>query len=222
MRDRPGGPAAGSGGPKKHMPQRTRAQERIDSIDISPSKLLGDIEQLKKELEEATAKADEYLAGLQRERAEFLNFKRRTEQDHAVAVSRAADALRLKIVELLDDFDRAVETRPASLAGDPWTDGIVAIDRKLRVLLEREGVRPMEPTVGQQFDPRLHQALSHVAGSGRPADEIVGEFQRGYWVADRVLRPALVAVSDGAEDSARPDGPDGPDRAGRPSPATSN
>ena len=222
MPDNPGGPAAGSGGPKKHMPQRTRAQERIDSIDISPSKLLGDIEQLKKELEEANAKADEYLVGLQRERAEFLNFKRRTEQDHAGAVSRAADALRLKIVELLDDFDRAVETRPASLAYDPWTDGIVAIDRKLRVLLEREGVRPMEPTVGQQFDPRLHQALSHVAGSGRPADEIVGEFQRGYWVADRVLRPALVAVSDGAEESAKPDGPDGPDRAGRPSPATSN
>jgi molecular chaperone GrpE len=222
MPDSPGGPAAGSGGPKKHMPQRTRAQERIDSIDISPSKLLGDIEQLKKELEEATAKAEEYLAGLQRERAEFLNFKRRTEQDHAGAVSRAADALRLKIVELLDDFDRAVETRPASLAGDPWTDGIVAIDRKLRVLLEREGVRPMEPTVGQQFDPRLHQALSHVAGSGRPGDEIVGEFQRGYWVADRVLRPALVAVSDGAEESAKPDGPDGPDRANRPSRASSN
>ena len=204
------------------MPNRTRAQERIDSIDISPSKLLGDIEQLKKELEEAKTKADEYLTGLQRERAEFLNFKRRTEQDHAGAVSRAADALRLKIVELLDDFDRAVETRPASLAGDPWTDGIVAIDRKLRVLLEREGVRPMEPTVGQRFDPRLHQALSHVAGSGRPADEIVGEFQRGYWVADRVLRPALVAVSDGAEESAKSDGADGPDRAGRPSPATSN
>ncbi len=207
------------------MPNRTRAQERIDSIDISPTKLLADIEELKKELGEATAKADEYLGGLQRERAEFLNFKRRTEQDHSAAVSRAADALRLKIVELLDDFDRAVETRPAALAGDPWADGIVAIDRKLRVLLEREGVRPMEPTVGQQFDPRLHQALSHVAGSGRPADEVVGEFQRGYWVADRVLRPALVAVSDGADDTARPDGADGPDgqeRSARSSRATTN
>src|SRR6266540_2728491 len=73
------------------MPHRTRAQERIDSIDISPTKLLADIEELKKELEEARARADEYLAGLQRERAEFLNFKRRTEQDHGAAVSRAAD-----------------------------------------------------------------------------------------------------------------------------------
>jgi molecular chaperone GrpE len=210
------------------MPNRTRAQERIDSIDISPTKLLADIEELKKELGEATARADEYLGGLQRERAEFLNFKRRTEQDHSAAVSRAADTLRLKIVELLDDFDRAVETRPAALAGDPWADGIVAIDRKLRLLLEREGVRPMEPTVGQQFDPRLHQALSHVAGSGRPADEIVGEFQRGYWVADRVLRPALVAVSDGADVTAGPDGadgadgPDGRERSARSSRTTTN
>jgi len=180
-------------------PQRTRAQQRIDEIDVSPTKLLADIENLTNERDEAQAKAEEYLAGLQRERAEFLNFKRRTEQDHLAAVRRAADALRLKVLEALDDFDRAVEARPASLADDPWAEGVVAIDRKLRSLLEREGVRPMEPTVGQPFDPYQHQALSHVSGSGRPADEVVVEFRRGYLVGDRVLRPALVAVSDGQE-----------------------
>ena len=104
---------------------------------------------------------------------------------------------------------------PPSLANDAWAEGIAAIDRKLRTLLEREGVRPMETSVGQPFDPRIHQAISHVSGSGRPADEIVGEFARGYLVADRVLRPALVAVSDGGDGDA-PDGetgddhPDGP------------
>ena len=194
------------------MPHRTRAQERIDEIDISPTKLIAEIEQKTKERDEARAKADEYLAGLQRERAEFLNFKRRTEQDQATAISRAADSLRLKVLEALDDFDRAVDARPASLADEPWAEGIVAIDRKLRALLEREGVRPMDPTVGQRFDPRLHQALSHITGSGRPADEIVAEFQRGYMVADRVLRPALVAVSDGADEPAAPNG----DGAGTP------
>lgn len=188
------------------MPHRTRAQERIDEIDISPTKLIAEIEQKTKERDEAQAKADEYLAGLQRERAEFLNFKRRTEQDQATAISRAADSLRLKVLEALDDFDRAVDARPASLADEPWAEGIVAIDRKLRALLEREGVRPMDPTVGQRFDPRLHQALSHITGSGRPADEIVAEFQRGYMVADRVLRPALVAVSDGADEPSAPNG----------------
>jgi molecular chaperone GrpE len=186
------------------MPHRTRAEERAAEIDISPTKLLADIERLTKERDEGLAQADEYLAGLQRERAEFLNYKRRTEQEGAAAASRAADSLRLKVVDALDDFDRAIEARPAGLADDAWADGIAAIDRKLRALLEREGVRPMESTVGQMFDPRLHQALSHVAGSGRPADEIVGEFQRGYWVADRVLRPALVAVSDGEANDESP------------------
>ena len=195
-------------------PQRTRAQERIDEIDVSPTKLLADIDNLTRERDEAQARAEEYLAGLQRERAEFLNFKRRTEQDHLAAVSRAADALRLKVLEALDDFDLAVDARPASLAEDSWAEGIVAIDRKLRSLLEREGVVPMEPTVGRRFDPYEHQALSHVSGSGRPADEIVAEFRRGYRVGDRVLRPALVAVSDGEESTSGPTDGDGASPAG--------
>ena len=135
--------------PATTMPHRTRAEERMAEIDISPTKLLADIEQLTKERDEALARADEYLAGLQRERAEFLNFKRRTEQEGAAAASRAADSLRLKVLDALDDFDRAIEARPAALADDPWADGIAAIDRKLRGLLEREDVRPMASTVGQ-------------------------------------------------------------------------
>ena len=181
------------------MAPRTRAQERIDDLDITPSKLLADIERLTAERDEAMARSEEYLAGLQRERAEFVNYKRRTEQEGLVAASRAADSLRLKVLETVDDFDRAIEARPAAFEGDAWAEGIAAIDRKLRTLLEREGVQPMGPTIGQPFDPRLHQALSYVGGSGRPADEIVAEFARGYLVADRVLRPALVAVSDGAD-----------------------
>jgi molecular chaperone GrpE len=199
--------AASHEDPSQTMPHRTRAEERAAEIDISPTKLLADIERLTQERDEALARVEEYLAGLQRERAEFLNYKRRTEQEGAAAASRAADSLRLKVVDALDDFDRAIEARPPELADDAWAEGIAAIDRKLRALLEREGVRPMESTVGEMFDPRLHQALSHVAGSGRPADEIVGEFQRGYWVADRVLRPALVAVSDGAANDESPSAP---------------
>ena len=183
------------------MPHRTRAEQRIADIDISPTKLLADVERLTAERDEAQAHAEEYLTGLQRERAEFVNFKRRIEQEGAAAASRSVDTLRLKVLDALDDFDRAIDARPAALAADPWAEGIAAIDRKLRTLLEREGVRPMEATVGHPFDPRLHQAISHVSGSGRPADEIVGEFARGYFVADRVLRPALVAVSDGEDDT---------------------
>ena len=101
------------------MTQRTRAQERADEIDISPTKLLADIEQLKGELEAARAKADEYLAGLQRERAEFANYKRRTAEEREAMLGLAGEDLIRKVLALADDFDLAIEARPPTIATDP-------------------------------------------------------------------------------------------------------
>jgi molecular chaperone GrpE len=177
------------------MPHRTRAQQRIDEIDVSPAALLAEIERLKAALETASAESAEYLAGLQRERAEFQNFRRRTSEERERDAGLAADGLIRKVLALADDFDRAIETRPEGLAGDPWVDGVTAIDRKLRGLLESEGVSAIAVTPGEPFDPRLHEAIVNVPGSGLPGDSIVGELQRGYRIRDRVLRPALVAVA---------------------------
>ncbi len=96
---------------------------------------------------------------------------------------------------LADDFDRAIEARPEALAADPWVEGVAAIDRKLRQLLESEGVTPIEVVPGAPFDPREHEALVTVPGSGHPEGSVVAELQRGYRVRDRVLRPAMVAVA---------------------------
>ena len=177
------------------MTQRTRAQERADEIDISPTKLLADIEQLKVELEAARAKADEYLAGLQRERAEFANYKRRTAEEREAMLGLAGEDLIRKVLALADDFDLAIEARPPAIAGDPWVEGVVAIDRKLRALLESEGVRQIDATPGTPFDPREHEAIANVPGTGRPEGEIVSEIRRGYRLRDRVVRPALVTVA---------------------------
>jgi molecular chaperone GrpE (heat shock protein) len=79
-----------------------------------------------------------------------------------------------------------------------------AEDRKLRSLLDSEGVTPIE-ALGAVFDPTLHEAVSHLPGTGRPEGEVVAEIRRGYRIRDRVLRPALVAVSDGTgETDGRP------------------
>jgi len=177
------------------MTQRTRAQERADEIDISPTKLLADIEQLKAELEAARAKADEYLAGLQRERAEFANYKRRTAEEREAMLGLAGEDLIRKVLALADDFDLAIEARPPAIANDPWVEGVVAIDRKLRALLESEGVRQIDATPGTPFDPREHEAIANVPGTGRPEGEIVSEIRRGYRLRDRVVRPALVTVA---------------------------
>ena len=174
---------------------RTRAEERAAEIDISPSKLLADIDTLRDELEAARREADEFRSALQRERAEFLNYKRRTAEEREATLGLAAEALIGKVLAVADDFDLAIDNRPDELAADPWADGIAAIDRKLRALLESEGVRPIDAAPGRSFDPREHEAIANVAGTGRREGEIVDEVRRGYRLRDRVLRPALVAVA---------------------------
>ena len=87
--------------------------------------------------------------------------------------------------------------RPDRIAGDPWFEGIAAIDRKLRALIESEGVTEIESTPGKPFDPREHDAIATVPDADQPEGAIVEEIRRGYRMRDRVLRPALVAVATG-------------------------
>ncbi len=177
--------------------RRTRADDRIAELDTSPTALLAQIEALTAERDAALAKADENLVTAQRAAADYANLKRRSEADRERDLDRAREALLTRVVELADDFDLALEHLPPEASDNPWLEGIVAIDRKLRALLEREGVSPIE-ALGRPFDPNEHEALSHVSGSGTREGEIVLEIRRGYLLRDRVLRPALVAVSDGS------------------------
>jgi molecular chaperone GrpE len=184
--------------PDRH---RTRAQERADDIDISPSALIAQIETLTEEREDARRTSDEYLAALQRERAEFQNFKRRTTEERMRDAGLAGEDLIRKVLTVADDFDRAIEARPASIADDPWFEGIAAIDRKLRLLLESEGVTPIDASPGTKFNPREHEAIANVPATDRPEGEIVEEIRRGYRLRDRVIRPALVAVATKTPDN---------------------
>jgi molecular chaperone GrpE len=180
------------------MTNRTRAEERIDEIDVSPTKLLAEIEGLKGELENAQREKEEFLSLLQRERAEFNNFRRRTAEERERALGLAGEALIRKVLSIADDFDRAIEARPEAIAADPWVEGVTAIDRKLRALLESEGVTAIAASPGTAFDPREHEAIANVPGTEHPEGTIVSEVRRGYRLRDRVLRPALVAVAQGS------------------------
>jgi molecular chaperone GrpE len=186
------------------MPERrrTRAQERADAIDISPTALIAQIEKLTTELDTARNEGEEYLAALQRERAEFQNFRRRTAEERLRELGLAGEDLIRKVLAVADDFDRAIEARPDSIAHNPWFEGIAAIDRKLRQLLESEGVTAIDATAGKPFDPREHEAIVNVPGTGREEGEIVEEVRRGYRLRDRVIRPALVAVAANTTDEA--------------------
>ena len=186
------------------MTRKTRAEERIEALDVSPAALTAQLETAHAERDAALAKVDEYLTALQRERAEFANFRRRTTEERQRELGLAGVDLITKVLALADDFDRAIETRPATHAGDAWVEGITAIDRKLRLLLESEGVTAVDAVPGTPFDPREHEAVVSVPGTGRAENEIVEEIRRGYRLRDRLIRPALVAVAAAPDPSAGP------------------
>jgi molecular chaperone GrpE len=151
---------------------------------------------LRAELEAAQVQTAEHLTSLQRTAADFANFRRRTAEDRERELGLASESLLRKLLVVADDFDRALEAMPAELHGIGWIEGIVLLDRKLRQLLESEGVTPIE-AIGRPFDPHEHEAIASVPASGRPDGEVVAEIQRGYRVRERVLRPAKVAVAAG-------------------------
>ena len=155
-----------------------------------------ELERLRADLEAAQTQTAEHLASLQRTAADFANFRRRTAEDRERELGLASESLLRKVLVVADDFDRALEAMPAELRGVSWIEGIVLLDRKLRQLLESEGVTPIE-AVGRPFDPHEHEAIVSVSAPGRPDGEVVAEVQRGYRVRDRVLRPAKVAVAGG-------------------------
>ncbi|HXG39411.1 MAG TPA: nucleotide exchange factor GrpE, partial [Candidatus Limnocylindrales bacterium] len=190
------GPGPGAGAPGDPAATAPPEAERVEAVaETELDRLQAELERLRAELDETRRRADEFLDALQRERAEFINFRRRTAEEREQALGLASESLLLKVVALADDFDRAIEARPAELAGHPWVEGIGVIDRKLRTLLESEGVRPIDASPGRRFDPREHEAIATVSAPGRAEGEIVEEVQRGYRLRDRVLRAALVKVA---------------------------
>jgi molecular chaperone GrpE len=202
------------------MTHRTRAQERADDADISLEKLLGDIEQLKTDADATRRQAEEYLGLLQRERAEFANYRRRTAEERERELGLAGEDLIRKVLAIADDFDLAIDHVPPEIASNPWVGGVVAIDRKLRSLLESEGVTQIDASPGRPFDPREHEAIAHVPAPGRADGEIVEEVRRGYRLRDRVIRPALVAVAQGGGPGAAPNAGAAPNEGAAPSDST--
>ena len=154
-----------------------------------------DIESLKKALEEEKAKAERYLRNWQRAEVDFQNYKKRLEQEKEEESKFANRMLILKLLPILDDFDRAFGTLSLRLAGLSWVDGIRIIYRKLQAILETEGISEIK-ALGEKFDPACHEAVMQAEGE---EGKVIEEVQKGYKLHDRVIRPALVVVGKGEE-----------------------
>jgi molecular chaperone GrpE len=150
-------------------------------------------EQLAQARTEATANWDKYL----RERAEMDNFRKRQERMAADAIRREKRELLHKVLEVMDNLDRAMRFEE-SMDRESLHQGLRLVQWQLNELLKEEGLTPV-PTVGQPFDPRVHEAIEQVQSSEHPEGTVVEEVRRGYMLGDEMLRPARVKVSSGAE-----------------------
>lgn len=139
------------------------------------------------------AKVEELTHDLQRVAADFANYRRRNEAERAEFARFAKAELITKLLEVLDDYDRALETVPEDLRTQSWVEGMWLVERKLRDILASEGLETME-SIGKPFDPYIHEAIAHV-DSDAPEGTVVDEVRKAYKLHDRVIRPALVTVA---------------------------
>ena len=168
------------------------------AVEEEEEVLAEDVESLKEALSEEKAKAESYLANWQRAQADFINFKRRAEQERSETIDFANSTLILNLLPVLDDLERALDNVSEKLAGLTWVDGIVLIYRKLKAILEGHGLTEIR-AVGEPFDPNLHEAVLY--GEGEEG-KVIEELQKGYKLRDRVLRPTMVKVGKGKEEAA--------------------
>lgn len=163
-------------------------QEELERVDQEES------EDLQLSLDESREKAQEYLEGWQRSRAEFANYKKRIMKEKQSIHQYARGEVIKDFLDIADDLGRALQDRPESGEGAAWADGIELIYKKLLSKLESEGVERMEAE-GEIFDPNIHEAIFMEENEDYESGQIIEVVQDGYTLGDRVLRPALVRVA---------------------------
>ena len=144
-------------------------------------------------MEELAAKAEGYLANWKRAEADMVNLKKKVEQDRQDLTAYANAMLISGLLPVLDDFQRAFDTLDTATTDLTWVEGLQLIYRKLISTMEGQGLTAI-PTVGERFDPSIHEAVMQADG---PEGHVVEELQKGYRYRERVLRPAMVRVGNG-------------------------
>jgi molecular chaperone GrpE len=144
---------------------------------------------------------DQFKAIAQRSQADFLNFKRRIEQERGMLIRNASGQVLYRLIPVQDDLERAVEALPPD-APDSWKGGIKMVLQNLQTLVQAEGVTKYEPSPGDTFDPAEQEALYYQPTADQPSGAVLAVIRAGYRTADRVLRPAQVVVAKPFEESA--------------------
>lgn len=180
-------------------------RQNMENLDpdgsLSPDQQRGDNENgqtatlsLEDELTAAREEAAKNLDGWQRALADLSNARKRFDKQTQQAYTNATVEVVSKLLPIMDDFDRAIESVPANIAQDPWFEGLSGVMRKLNRILESIDAERI-PAVDHPFDPNYHEALSMEPSPNHESGTVIRELQGGYRIGERVIRPALVVVA---------------------------
>ncbi|GCE49376.1 molecular chaperone GrpE [Thermosporothrix hazakensis] len=170
--------------------EEKKKEEKSSNADIEQNQ----IEAVEQELAEAQQKASEYLSLLQRTQADFINYKRRVNQEQSELMLTAQANLISQLLPALDDLGRALSSPPAEISKNAWVQGIGLVARQFTISLQQIGLKQIG-TPGEPFNPLWHEAISTEARSDIEEGTIVHVVRPGYMLKDRVIRPAQVVVA---------------------------
>jgi molecular chaperone GrpE len=164
---------------------RKERKEEEKGLKVRLKKKEAEIKALEKDLHELK---DKYLRAL----AEMQNLRKRFDRERAEYVDYALSEFLREVLVVLDNFERALKAADQA-DGRSFREGVELIYRQYQDMLRKNGVRPIEPTA-KKFDPAIHQAVLTEESDEVEEPEVAEEMQRGYWLRDRLLRPAMVKV----------------------------
>jgi len=152
------------------------------------------LEELKKQLEDCQKMKEEYLAGWQRARADFLNYKKEEMERIGEILEYTKEELILKILPILDNYELAEKLIPDKIKNDEHTKGLLLIKNQVLDFLGNLKVESID-SVGKKFDANFHEVIGEIEEKGKEPGTIVEEIQKGYKLNGKILRPAKVRVA---------------------------
>ncbi len=150
-----------------------------------------DSKELEKKLQECQKQKDEFLAGWQRSKADFLNYKKEEAERTEEFLKYAARELVSGLLPVLDNFREAEKKIPEDRKKDEFLRGLLQIKSQLESFLKSRGVEEIK-ALGQKFDPELHEAVGEE--EGKEPGKVVEEIRKGYTMEGRVIRPSKVKI----------------------------
>ncbi len=135
--------------------------------------------------------------------AEFENYKRRAQRDQSDAIRYANESLLKNLLATIDNLERAIQCAKDEGTTGALLEGIELTHKQFLETVGKLGVRQIS-SPGNVFDPSMHQAVAHVESDTAPPNTVVEEFQKGYFLHDRILRPAMVTVAKEKSDPTEP------------------